>query len=45
MYELFVHEILQLMLRNTIMFKESAVLPSLFFQLLAKCNTKNAGHE
>jgi len=45
MYKLFVHEILQFMLRCTVMFKASAVLPSLFFQLLAKCNIKNMGHE
>jgi hypothetical protein len=45
MYELFVHEILHFMLRYTVMFKASAVLPPLFFQLPAKCNIKNMGHE
>jgi hypothetical protein len=40
MYELFVHEILQFMLRYTVMFEASAVLPS-----LGKCNIKNMGHE
>jgi hypothetical protein len=45
MYGMFVHEILQFMLRYTVMFKASAVPPSLIFQLLAKCNIKNVGQE
>jgi hypothetical protein len=40
MYELFDHEILQFMPRYTVMFKASAVLPSLFFQLLENVHQK-----
>jgi len=42
MYKLFAHEILQFMLIYTVMFKASAVLPSLFFHLLENV-TQNMG--